>query len=114
MKVSNKDFLELQCRTVLSDGIKRLLSRTVPLFGFYLWESGSFLLGFHPIGQVLLPPPSKPESSRDLPWSLHQVFARRKPGQVVQPKLLSSSIIKGGDGTVLFRKKYKKLLSGTR
>ncbi|XP_038382867.1 iron-sulfur cluster assembly 1 homolog, mitochondrial isoform X2 [Canis lupus familiaris] len=72
MKVSNKDFLELQCRTVLSDGIKRLLSRTVPLFGFYLWESGSFLLGFHPIGQVLLPPPSKPESSRDLPWSLHQ------------------------------------------
>eukprot|EP00071_Canis_lupus_P042668 XP_022276225.1 iron-sulfur cluster assembly 1 homolog, mitochondrial isoform X2 [Canis lupus familiaris] len=23
-------------------------------------------------GQVLLPPPSKPESSRDLPWSLHQ------------------------------------------
>ncbi|XP_038510974.1 iron-sulfur cluster assembly 1 homolog, mitochondrial isoform X8 [Canis lupus familiaris] len=23
MKVSNKDFLELQCRTVLSDGIKR-------------------------------------------------------------------------------------------
>ncbi|XP_042769045.1 uncharacterized protein C9orf153 homolog isoform X3 [Panthera leo] len=40
---------------------------------------------FHPVGQVLPPSPSKPETSRDLPWRLHQEVGNKIPAQCSSP-----------------------------